>query len=100
MKRYYIIFPIVAILVISSIILTRDFVTAQSAGQGLEVSPPSQEVTIDPNGTTTIKAKLRNRSNNALPINVRVEDFTAKGDEGQVELNANSPYSFVNWTKI
>lgn len=100
MKRYYIIFPIVAILVISSIILTRDFVTAQSAGQGLEVSPPSQEVTIDPNGTTTIKAKLRNRSNNALPINVRVEDFTAKGDEGQVELTANSPYSVANWTKI
>lgn len=76
------------------------FVTAQDATQGLEVSPPSQEVTIDPGKTVKIKAKIRNKSNSTLPIKVHVEDFTAKGDEGQIELNANSPYSVASWTKI
>lgn len=77
-----------------------NYVTAQVAGQGLEVSPPSQDVTIDPGGTTTVKAKLRNPGNNSLPVTVHVEDFTAKGEEGQVELTANSPYSVASWTKV
>ncbi len=76
------------------------YVTAQIPGQGLEVSPPSQEVTIDPGKTTTVTATLRNRSNKAVPIDVRIEDFTAKGDEGQVELRANSPYSVASWTNV
>lgn len=79
---------------------TQKFVTAQVAGQGLEVSPPSQEVTVNPGETKTITAKLRNPSNTSLPITVKVEDFLAKGDEGQVELTANSPYSVISWTKI
>ena len=76
------------------------YVSAQSAGQGLEVSPPSQDVAIDPGKTTTITAKIGNRGNTSLPIQVHIEDFTAKGDEGQIELNANSPYSVANWTTV
>lgn len=83
-----------------AVVSVQKLVTAQVAGQGLEVSPPSQEVTVNPGETTTIKAKLRNPSSNTLPISVRVEDFLAKGDEGQVELTANSPYSVISWTKI
>ncbi len=78
----------------------NNFVMAQTPGQGLEVSPPSQEVTIDPGNETTVTATLRNRSNNALPIEVRIEDFTAKGDEGQIELRADSPYSVASWTDV
>ncbi len=78
----------------------HDYVTAQVPGQGLEVSPPSQEINIDPGKTTTVKATLRNRSNTAVPINVRIEDFTAKGDEGQIELTADSPYSVASWTNV
>jgi hypothetical protein len=78
----------------------RDFVSAQNAGQGLEVSPPSQEVSIDPGRTTTVTATIRNRSNTELPMQVRIEDFTAKGDQGQVELKSDSPYSVASWTRV
>lgn len=96
------------LLIISSLVLLlggagfsfHNFVTAQVPGQGLEVSPPSQEVTIDPGDTTTVKAVLRNKSNKELPIDVRIEDFTAKGDEGQVELRKDSPYSVASWTNV
>lgn len=76
------------------------FVSAQSASQGLEVSPPSQEVSIDPGKTVTIKATIRNKGNSSLPMQVRVDDFTAKGDQGQVELSSNSPYSVTSWTNV
>jgi hypothetical protein len=99
MKRLYIILPLTFLSFIL-ILFLHHFVSAQTAGQGLEVSPPSQEVAIDPGKTVTIKAKLRNKSNNSLPIQVHTEDFTAKGDEGQVELTANSPYSVASWTKV
>ncbi len=78
----------------------HSFVTAQDTGQGLTVSPPSQEVTIDPGKTTIVKAKIRNNSNNTLPMQVHIEDFTAKGDAGQIALNSNSPYSVASWTKV
>jgi hypothetical protein len=100
MKRLYFVIPVLVIVVISGVLLTNKYVTAQVAGQGLEVSPPSQDVSIDPGGTTTVTAKLRNPSSNTLPITVHIEDFTAKGDQGQVELTANSPYSVASWTKV
>lgn len=100
MKRIYIILPVLGLLTISAVLLTRNFVTAQVAGQGLEVSPPSQEVAIDPGSTTTVKAKLRNPGSKTLPISVHIEDFTAKGDEGQVELTMDSPYSVASWAKV
>src|SRR3990167_10127248 len=73
---------------------------AQQSGQGLEVSPPSQEIIVNPGQSTTIRTKVRNRSNATLPIEVRVEDFTATGEQGQIELDANSPYSVKNWIKL
>lgn len=101
MRRLYIIVPLIAVLATVAFFSLNSYVaTAQNAGAGLEVSPPSQEVTIDPGGTTTIKAKVTNKSNTALPIAVRVEDFTAKGDEGQIELTTNSEYSVSSWTKL
>ena len=84
----------------AAIFSMRHFVSAQSAGQGLEVSPPSQEVAINPGKTIIIKATIRNKGNTALPMQARIEDFTAKGDQGQVELTSNSPYSVASWTKI
>lgn len=78
----------------------RNWVTAQVPGQGLEVSPPSQEVQVDPGKTSVVKAKLRNKSNNALPIEVHIEDFTAKGNDGQIALTADSPYSISSWTVV
>jgi hypothetical protein len=100
MRRLYITLPLLALLIAGSVLSFNKFASAQDASQGLEVSPPSQEVTIDPGKTITVKAKLRNKSNNTLPIQVHIEDFTAKGDEGQIELNANSPYSIASWATL
>ena len=99
-KKAYLLLILFLTLVAISLFSAKEFVTAQNAGQGLEVSPPSQEVSIDPGGTITVKAKIRNKGNETLPMQVHIEDFTAKGEEGQVELTAESPYSVVSWTKV
>ncbi len=68
--------------------------------QGLELTPPSQEIQADPGKTVLVKVKIRNPSSQALPITVRVEDFTAEGDEGQVALVNKSKYTVTKWTTI
>lgn len=100
MKRLYIIIPFITLVLLGSWFGYHSFVTAQVPGQGLEVSPPSQEVSIEPGSTSTVKATLRNKSTNSVSIDVRIEDFTAKGDEGQIELTKDSPYSVASWTDI
>jgi len=98
-KKIYFLFSLVLIGVLSFTFVNK-YVTAKDAGQGLTVSPPTQEATIDPGGTTTITAKLRNDGNSTLPIAVHIEDFTAQGSGGEIQLNANSPYSIASWTKV
>jgi hypothetical protein len=67
-------------------------------GRTLEVSPPQQELTINPGATTSVKVKVLNPSKEDLKVAVRVEDFTAKGEEGQVALTQESgDYSVVKW---
>jgi hypothetical protein len=102
MKKKSLLFASIGLVLLmaAAVFSVHEYVTAQSAGQGLEVSPPSQEVAIDPGKTTIVKAKIRNKSNTTLPLSVHIEDFTAKGDQGQIELNSNSPYSVVSWTKV
>lgn len=69
--------------------------------QGLEVTPPSQEINVDPGKTVSIKAKVRNKGTETLPITVRIEDFTASGEEGQVAIVKEDPaYSLTSWAKI
>src|SRR5690348_3973725 len=98
-KHWIVILPLLFVLVLF-IVSVRDFVSAQNAGQGLEVSPPSQEVSVDPGKTVTITAKIRNPGDKTLPIKVSVEDFTAEGDEGAVAIGANSKYSISSWTSV
>lgn len=76
--------------------LARDLVPSQS----LEVSPPSQEVGADPGSVVTVKGKIRNRGKSSININVRVEDFTAQGQEGQVALVDNGEQSLSSWTVL
>ncbi|HXC03496.1 MAG TPA: Fn3-like domain-containing protein, partial [Bacteroidia bacterium] len=98
-KHWIAIVPILSVLVLC-ILFIHQYVAAQVAGQGLEVSPPSQEVSVDPGKTVTVTAKIRNPGNNTLPIQVGIQDFTAQGEEGQVEITANSPYSITSWSKV
>lgn len=73
---------------------------AQVLSQALEVSPPSQELSSDPGKTITVKAAVRNRSSEPITIRVRIEDFTASGEEGQVKLIEKGPYSLTSWVTL
>jgi hypothetical protein len=70
------------------------------SGQSMEVSPPSQEISVKPGELVSIKSKIRNRTNSPLPITVRIEDFMASGDEGQVALTDQGPWAVSNWTTL
>ncbi len=78
----------------------RSWVSAQLAGQSLQISPPSQEAKASPGETITLTAKVRNQSNATLPINVSIQDFTAVGDEGQIALETGSKWSVTGWAKL
>lgn len=76
------------------------WVVAQQAAQAIEVSPPTQEISSDPGKTVKVKAKVRNGSNTTQTMTVNIEGFIASGDEGQVALTNDNPYSVANWTTI
>lgn len=78
----------------------KQWVSAQVAGQTLEVSPPTQEVSIKPGTRATVKTTIRNSSNQKMNMIVSIEGFIATGDEGQVALTSNNPYSVASWTTV
>ncbi len=90
----------VSILLISLVLSFSTYAQNQNPSQSLEVSPPSQEIEADPGKIVSIKAKVRNKSRETLPVTVRVEDFTAQGEEGQVALIDGGTYSLSNWTTV
>lgn len=101
--RRQIILPILILLIIAgayNLASIQSWVQAQVAGQGLEISPPTQELTVDPGETRNITATIRNRSNSSLPIKVRIEDFTASGEEGQIAITQAGDYSVTTWTAL
>ncbi len=86
----------VALLISSQVGLAQDITSSRS----LEVSPPSQEFQADPGQTILAKAKVRNKSADSINVKVRIEDFTASGEEGQVALVEKGPYAITSWTKV
>ena len=75
---------------------------APPVGQGLEISPPLIEQSVDPGQTLVLSIRLRNVTSGALVARGRVDDFVAAGEDGQPQLitdeNAEpSPYSFKAW---
>ncbi len=90
-------FVVLSVVAYSSV---KTWVRGQNDGQTLEVSPPSQEVTLDPGDSVQIKSIIRNKSNDSLTMTAHIEDFTASGDEGQVALSQGGTYSVANWTKV
>jgi hypothetical protein len=92
---------IAAVALVASLTLTFGiFAQNQTSVQSLEVSPPSQELQTDPGQTLTATAKVRNKSRETIPLTVRIEDFTASGDEGQVALTDQGPYSLSKWAVL
>ncbi len=89
-----------AILLAASVIAQMTRAQTANVGQGLEVSPPSQELTAKPGQILEVKSSIRNKSDKPLTIQARIEDFIASGDEGQVALTEKGPWSVSSWTKL
>ncbi|OGG01746.1 hypothetical protein A2Z33_00195 [Candidatus Gottesmanbacteria bacterium RBG_16_52_11] len=89
-----------ALIVALTVLLSFSKTHGQMSGQSLEVSPPSQELIADPGETVIVKAKVRNRAETPLPITVRIEDFVATGEGGQVSLTEKGPWAVSTWTTV
>jgi uncharacterized membrane protein len=76
------------------------FVTAQVAGQSIEISPPVQNIKADPGKPFTITTKVTNKSNIPLNLSVRIENFIPMGEEGQVQLIKDGPYAISTYSKL
>lgn len=101
LKRFFPKILLIVVFLLAAAFAFNTFAQNFLNNQGLEVSPPSQEVNIDPGKTVNIKAKVRNKGTETLPISVRVEDFTASGEEGQIAIVKEDPaYSLTSWAKI
>ncbi len=74
---------------------------AQSAGQGLEISPPLLDIKADPGETVKTKIRVRNVTKEPLVVKAQFEDFVASGEDGQPKILLNpdeqSPYSIKDW---
>lgn len=81
-------------------VIQTNFAQQQSLDQSIEVSPPSQELNVDPGQETTVETIVRNKGNTTLNLTSRVEDFTASGDEGQVALVEKGPWAISEWSQI
>jgi hypothetical protein len=74
------------------------------AGQGLEISPPLVERSVDPGQTLTFDIRLRNVTTGTLVTTSTIDDFVAKDESGQPKLlldgsKETSPYTFKPWVQ-
>lgn len=95
---WYASFAVVAI--VGSIFLHNTLAQNRQSIQSVEISPPTQEIDVIPGNTHTIRAKIRNTSDQTLPISVRLQDFTASGEDGQIALVENSSYAVTQWSSV
>ncbi len=72
-----------------------------SAGHGFQISPVLVELNADPGKQYTISIKLKNVTANTLSTKSQVNDFGAKGENGDPEIFLNekekSTYSLKSW---
>ena len=78
-------------------------VSAQTAGQGLEINNPVRELNADPGQTIETAISLRNVTKEPLITKAEVNDFVAAGEDGQPKLlleeGEESPYSIKGWVQ-
>ncbi|HSH18297.1 MAG TPA: DUF916 domain-containing protein [Candidatus Saccharimonadales bacterium] len=74
---------------------------AQDNRAGLAISPPSYELSANPGDTITNTIRVDNLIDQAQEVTVSPRNFTALGEEGQVNLTEeDSTYSLAKWITI
>ncbi len=70
---------------------------------GLSISPVTFDRTADPGDRLVEQIKLYNPTQDTMTVNMKIEDLTASGDEGQVVLMEpvdDSSYSIAKWITV
>ncbi len=77
------------------------YAQTQKSGQGLEISPPTVEVSTDPGKQVTFNIRVSNVTKDPLVVTTTIDDFVAQGEDGQAKLLIDShdpnPYSVKGW---
>lgn len=75
--------------------------SAQQPARGLAISPPSYELSGNPGDVITNTIRVDNLEEQNLDVTVTPRNFTALGEEGQVNLTEqDSTYSLAKWVTI
>lgn len=87
--------------ILTIVIAGGALVSAQNAGQGLEISPPLVDLKADPGQTIKTQIRVRNVTKDPLVVKAQFEDFVANGEDGQPKIllkeGEKSPYSIKDW---
>ncbi|MDB5166669.1 MAG: exported protein of unknown function [Candidatus Saccharibacteria bacterium] len=68
---------------------------------GLTVSPPTFEFSANPGETVSNSIRVENITDQPLDVSVDVRNFSALGEEGQVNLTSeDNPYAMAAWVKV
>ena len=105
MKKLSAIFSTVSIITAVAITPATSIYAVESpnndAGQALEIAPPVLTLTANPGDTVNAQINLRDVSNTPLIVTSAVNDFSAKGEGGEPDIDLEgtepSPYSLKPW---
>lgn len=85
----------------SKILAQSPAVNSTSTGQGFQISPVTVELNADPGQTYVINLKLKNVTANTLVSKSQVNNFGAKGENGDPEIYLNdsekTSYALKGW---
>ncbi len=100
-KRRYTIFTVLALAAVLVAPVQSIYAVNDAAGQALEIAPPVLTLSANPGDTVNAQIDLRNISNSPLIVSSTVNDFSAKGENGDPNINLQettpSPYSIRAW---
>lgn len=94
-------FFIFTLLTVAITLPARTTVKAQAQPGGIQISPPSYELTANPGDVLDNVIKVTNLANNTVSYEAVVEDFRVEGDEGVVKVEKDdNPNAFSRWFKV
>lgn len=101
LKRSFIQSTILASLALALIPILSTAVQAQQPKASISVSPPSYELSANPGDEITNTIRVDNPLDQPLNISAGARNFTALGEEGQVNLTEDDgTYSLSRWITI
>lgn len=102
MKKRFTLITTAAALIISSFLPAQAiYAVNDAAGQALEIAPPVLTLSANPGDTINAQINLRDISNSPLIVTGTINDFSAKGESGEPNIDIQnsepSPYSIKPW---